>query len=139
MTASAPQATGLADVAAGAHAAVGDDLDVITGVEQMLDPRRRRVGDGRGLGHADAQHAAGGAGGAGTDAHQHTDGAGAHQVQRGRIRGAAADDDRYRQLGDEFLQVERLDDGADVLGADDRSLDDQHVEAGVDARSCNTG
>ena len=59
---------------------------------------------------------------------------GAHQVQRRLVGGAAADDHRHGQLGDELLQVERLDDGRDVLGRDDRALDHEHVEAGVERR-----
>jgi hypothetical protein len=67
------------------------------------------VGDGRRLRHAHADHLAGGAGGAGAHPDQDADRAGAHQVQGRGVRGAAAHDDRHRQLGDEALQVERLD------------------------------
>ena len=49
---------GLGDVAALGHAAVGDDVDVDTGFIQVAHARARDVGDGRGLGHADAEHAA---------------------------------------------------------------------------------
>ena len=44
-----------------------------------------RVGDGGGLRHADAEHAAGGAGVAGADADEDADRAGAHQVERGLV------------------------------------------------------
>ncbi len=65
----------------------------------------------------------------GPDAHEHPHGAGAHQVEGGVVRGAAAHDDRHGQLGDEPLQVERLGHRGDVLGGDDGALDDQDVEA----------
>ena len=94
---------GLADVAAGAHAAVGDDVAVLARLEHVLHARRRGVGDGRGLRHADAEHAARGAGVARADADEHAHGAGAHEVQRGRVAGHAADDHRHRALGDELL------------------------------------
>ena len=83
-------------------------------------------------GHADAEHAAGGAGVAGADADEHADGAGAHEVQRGLVGGAAADDDGDVELADELLEVERLDGLRDVLGRHDRALDDEHVELGVE-------
>jgi len=73
----------------------------------VLDARRGGIGDGGRLRHADAQHGTRGAGVARTDAHQHADGARAHQVQRGGIRRAAADDHGYRHVGDELLQIER--------------------------------
>ena len=53
---------GLGDVAAGAHAAVGDDVDVDAGLVEVAHAGGAGVGDGGGLGHADAEHAAGGAG-----------------------------------------------------------------------------
>ena len=52
------------------------------------------VGDGGGLRHADAEHAAGRAGVAGADADEHADRAGAHEVEGGLVAGAAADDHR---------------------------------------------
>ena len=45
---------------------------------------------------------------AGTDADEHADRAGAHEVQRGGVGGAAADDHGDVELADELLQVERL-------------------------------
>ena len=90
------------------------------------------VGDGRRLRHADAEHAARGAGVARANADEHADGAGAHEVQRGGVAGHAADDHRHGALGDELLEVERLDPGADVLGRDHSALDDEHVEAGLE-------
>ena len=62
---------GLGDVAAVAHAAVGDDLHVLARLQHVLRAGRGDVGDGGGLRNADAQHAAGGARGAGADAHEH--------------------------------------------------------------------
>ena len=78
------------------------------------------------------EHAARRAGRARPDADEHAHRAGAHQVQAGRVAGAAADDARDRHLGDELLQVERLDRRGHVLGGDHRALDHEHVEAGVE-------
>ena len=49
---------GLGDVAAVAHAAVGDHVHVVAGLEHVLRARGLDVRDRRGLGHADAEHAA---------------------------------------------------------------------------------
>ena len=59
---------------------------------------RRDVGDRRRLRDADAEHAARGARRAGADADEHAGRAGAHEVQARVVAGAAADDDRDRQL-----------------------------------------
>ncbi len=64
----------------------------------------------------------------GPDADEHAGGAGAHQVQRRLVARAAADDRRDRLARDELLEVERLDHRRDVLGGDDRALDDEDVE-----------
>ena len=92
------------------------------------------VGDGGGLRHADAEHATGGARVARADADEHAGGAGAHEVQRGLVGGAAADDHRDVELADEALEVQRLDGLRDVLGRHDRALDDEQVELGGDDR-----
>ena len=97
----------------------------------MLGARGRDVGDRRRLRDADAEHAARGAGRAGADADEHARRARAHQVQAGRVGGAAAEHDRDRQLADELLEVERVPLRGDVLGGDDRALDDQDVQPGV--------
>ena len=126
---------GLGDVATGAHAAVGDDVDVDAGLVEVAHAGGAGVGDGRGLRHADAEHAAGRAGVAGADADEHADGAGAHEVQRRLVAGAAADDDRHVEVADERLEVERLAVLRHVLGRHDRALDHEQVElAGDDGR-----
>ena len=124
----------LGDVAAGAHPAVRDDLHVDAGLVEVTDPGARGVGDGRGLRDADAEHAAAGARVAGADADEHADRTGAHEVQRGGVRGAATDDDRDLELADELLQVERLAGRVlrHVLGGDDRALHDEDVELGLE-------
>ena len=124
----------LRDVAAGAHAAVGDHVAVLAGLQHVLGAGRGDVGDRGRLGDADPEHAAGSAGGAGADPDQDANRAGAHQVQPGRVGGATADHRRHRDLGDELLQVQRLDAGRDVLGGDHRSLDDEDVEPGLDRK-----
>ena len=125
---------GLGDVAPGPHAAVGDDVDVDAGLVEVAHAGAGGVGDGGGLGDADAEHAPAGAGLAGADADEHGDGPRPHEVERRRVRGAAADDDRQLELPDELLQVERLGVLAHVLGGDDRALDDEDVELGVEHR-----
>jgi hypothetical protein len=63
------------------------------------------------------------------DADEHSLGARAHQVERRLVRGAAADEGRDRQVGDELFEVERLAVRGHVLRRDDGALDDEHVEA----------
>jgi hypothetical protein len=112
--------------------AVGDHVDVLAGLEHVLGAGRRDVGDCRRLGDADAEHAARRARRARTDANQDADRASPHQVQAGRVGGAATDHGRHRHLGDELLQVERLDSRRDVFGRDHRALDDEDVDSGLD-------
>ena len=107
-------------------------LQYSPGLEHVLGARRRDVGDRRRLGDADPEHAAGGAGGARADADEHADRTGPHQVQAGRVGGAAPDDAGHRGAGDELLEVERLRGRGDVLGRDHRALDDEDVEAGLE-------
>ena len=97
----------------------------------MLRPGGRHIGDGRGLGHADPQHATGGTDGPGPHADENAGGTGPHQVQARVVRGTTPHDDRRRrQLADELLEVERRPAlvTRDVLGGDDRALDDEDVE-----------
>src|SRR5256884_179814 len=65
-----PAGDGLGDVASLAHAPVRDDLHVHAGLVQVAHAGPGGVGDGRGLGNPDAEHAPGGAGVAGADADQ---------------------------------------------------------------------
>src|SRR5262245_9538569 len=122
----------LGDVAAGAHAAVRDDLHVHAGLVEMADAGAGGVGDRRRLRHAHTEHAARRALMTGTDPDEDADRARAHQVQRGRVRRAATDDDRQLELADELLEVERLGGLEHVLGGHDRALDHEHVELGVE-------
>ena len=122
----------LRDVAAVAHAAVGDHLAVLARLEHVLGAGRRDVGDRRRLRDADAEHAARGARRAGADADEHGRRAGAHQVQAGVVARAAAEHDRDRQLADELLEVEHVTLGRDVLGRDHGALDHEDVEPGVE-------
>src|SRR5258708_5570285 len=120
---------GLGDVAARRHAAVGDDVDVHTRLVEVTDTRPGRVRDRGRLRYADAEHAAGRARVTRADADEDADRAGAHQVQRGGVRRAAADDDRELELANELLQVERLARGVVryMLGRDDGALHDEDV------------
>ena len=54
------------------------------------------------------------------------------RCRRGRVRRAAADDDRHVELADELLEVERLDRLRHVLGRHDRALDHEDVELGLE-------
>src|SRR5436190_5050467 len=98
----------------------------------MADARAGGVGDGRGLRHTDAEHAAARARVTGADADEDADGPRAHQVQCGRVRRAAADDHRDLELTDELLQVERLGGLRDVLRRHDGALDDEDVELALE-------
>ena len=99
----------------------------------MLRAGRGDVGDRRRLRDAHAEDAARRARRARAHPDEHAGRAGAHQVQARVVRGAAADDDRHRHLADELLEVQRRarDVLGDVLGRDDRALDDEHVEPGL--------
>jgi hypothetical protein len=118
----------LGHVAAVAHAAVGDDLDVLARLEHVLRAGSLDVGDRRGLRDADPQHSTRRARRARPDADEHAHGARPHEVQAGRVGGAAADDHGHRDLADELLEVERLGAGRYVLGRDHRALDHEDVE-----------
>src|SRR6202034_4378469 len=86
------------------------------------------VCDGRRLRDADTEDRTRGAGVPGTDADENPDGACAHEVEGGLVRGAATDDDGDVERADEPLQVQGLGGLGDVLGGYDGALDDQDVE-----------
>ena len=127
---------GLGDIAAGAHPAVGDHVDVHAGLVEVADPRARGVGDRGRLRNPDAEHTPRRARVTGTDADEHADRARAHEVQRGAVRRAPADDHRDLELTDELLEVERLASRVlgHVLGGDDRALHDEEVQLGLEHR-----
>src|SRR5450759_3142013 len=108
-------------------------MHVDAGLVEMTDPGAGCVGDRGGLRYTDPEDPTAGAGMAGSDADEDTDRAGAHEVQRGRVGSAAADDDGEVELADELLQVEGLARFVlgDVLGGHDGALDDEQVELGV--------
>ncbi len=60
------------------------------------------------IGTRTPEHVARGVRGAAAEADEHARGAGAHEVQRGLVGGAAADDHGDVELVDELLEVERL-------------------------------
>src|SRR5918992_4035188 len=121
---------GLGDIAAGAHPSVRDDVGIPAGLVEVLHPGGGGIRDRRGLGNADPDDPPSGAGRPRPHTHQDAHRSGTHQVQRGRVRRAPADDHRDLEPGDEFLQVKRLGSGGDVLGRDHRSLDHQDVQLG---------
>ena len=118
----------LRDVAARAHAAVGDHAAVVARLEHVLRARGRHVGDRGRLRDADAEHAAGGARRAGADADEHAGRARAHEVQARVVAGTAAEDDGDRELAHELLEVEHVTLARDVLGGDHGALHDQDVQ-----------
>ncbi len=98
----------LGDVAAGRHAAVGDDVHVDARLVEVANASARGVGDRGRLWYADTENASGGARVTRTDADENRDRARAHEVQGGRVRRATTDDDRELELADELFQVEGL-------------------------------
>src|SRR4051812_182473 len=122
----------LGDVAAGAHAAVGDDVAVLARFQHVLSASRRDVGDRRRLRNADPEDAAGGACRAGADADEHANRAGTHEVESRGEGGAAADHAGDGNVRDELLEVQRHGAGGHVLRRDHRALDDEDVEAGLE-------
>jgi len=132
MTASAPHDR-LDDVAAGADAAVGDDVDVAaTGLVEVVATGRGDVGDRARHRGVDSQRAARGVRGTATEPDEHAGSPGAHEVQGGGVGGRPADDHGDVELVDEALEVERLGLAGDVLGADGGATDDEQVDPGVD-------
>src|SRR5438445_184556 len=122
---------GLADVAADAHPAIGDDRDPLPAAPEVVVAGGGAVAGGGHLGDADAQHRPGGAGGPGTDAHQQAADAGVHQLQRGRVVDAVADDHGNVERVGELAEGELLVGAADVAGGEHGALDDEHVGAGL--------
>jgi hypothetical protein len=112
-------------------------MAVDAGLVEMAHAGAGHIGDGRGLGHPDAEHSPGGTGVAGADPDQHTHRAGPHEVEAGLVRGTATDDHRDLELADEALEVERLGRLGDVLGRDHRPLDDQQVQLGGQEADAN--
>ena len=101
MTASAPQAMALAMSPPWLMPPSAMTWHVDAGLVQMAHAGPGHVGDGRGLGDADAEYAPGGAGVARAHADEHADGPGAHEVEAGLVGGAAAHDHGDVELTDE--------------------------------------
>ena len=106
----------LGQLAAAAHAAVGDDRHVAAGLGEVRVARRRDVADGGHLRHADAEHLARRARGARADADEDRRGALVHQREGGLGVGRVADRDRdghvARELGERQRVVARSRGGA---------------------------
>ena len=125
----------LADVAPGHDAAVGDDRHVAAALVEVVVAGGGAVGHGGGLGNADTQHAAAGAGRTGADAHHHAGGTGPHQLQGHLVGDAVADHHRHAEIAAEGLEIEAgLSLGADVLGAHHRGLHEEDLGTGLGDR-----
>src|SRR5215210_515540 len=123
---------GLGDLTARAHPTVGDDVDVLPGLQVVAHAGRGGVGDGGSLRHADPDHTARRADAPRPDADEDAYGPRAHEVKRRGVARAAAHDYGDVQRRHELHQVQGLDRSRDVLRGDHRPLDYQHVEAGLD-------
>ena len=104
---------------------------MLAGATEMVVARRRAVAGRRDLGHAHAEHGAGGAGGARADADQQALDAGVHQLQGGRVVDAVADHDRDAQLRGQLAKGELLVAAADMARGEHRPLDHQAVGTGL--------
>src|SRR5215218_8598680 len=124
-----PAGYGLGHVPAGAHPAVGDDVDVLARLEVIAHASGGGVGHRGRLGHPDPDHTSRRTDTPRPNTDQYPHGSGPHEVQRRRVARASPDDDGHVERGDELHEVEGLDGSRDVLGGDDRSLDDEHVQA----------
>ena len=99
---------GFANIAAFAHAAVGDDRDVTRGFLEIGVARRGAINRGRHLRHTEAENAARGAGRSGPDADEHRRGTAFHDFQRDVVSDGVPDDDGNAHLPAEFCEVERF-------------------------------
>ena len=128
-----PHRERLDDVARGAHAAVGDHVDVASArLVEVVAARAGDVGDRcrhRGM---DAEGGARGGCRSPAEADENARRTGAHEVQRGGVGRGAADDDGHVEVVDELLEVQRLVDRRHVLGRHRRAADDEQVDAGRD-------
>ena len=83
---------GLGDVAAEAHATVGDDGHAVAAAAQVVVTRGGAVAGCSDLGHADTQHRARRARRTGTDTDEQPFDAGVHELERRRVIDAVAGD-----------------------------------------------
>src|SRR6266850_2113608 len=121
---------GLADVAAGRHAAVGDDRHVAAALLVVLIARGGGVRGGGHLRHPEPEHLAARAGGARAHTDQHAVDAGIHQLQARLVGDAVADDQRDGELLLELAEVHRCVLGGDVARRGHGRLHDEDVGAG---------
>src|SRR5262245_13161067 len=122
---------GLADVAAGRHAAIGDHRNVAAGLLVVEITRGGGVGGGRYLRHAQAKHLAARAGGAGTHADEQRVGAHLHQLQARLVRDDVTDDERDGERLLELPEIDRRVLRRDVPRGGDGRLDDEDIGAGL--------
>ncbi len=132
MTASAPAAMALDEVAAVPDAAVGQNGNVSAGALLERIAGGGAVGDGGDLRDADAQHGAGRADRAGADADQKGGRARFHQFGRGLERDAVADHDGNGRVAAELGEVYGFGMGGIVAGGRHLAGDDEEIRPGFD-------
>jgi hypothetical protein len=120
-----------ADVAAVAHAAVGDDWDVASGVAEVLIARRRAFNGGGDLGYAYAENFTGCADSAGPDTHEHTGDPGLHQFLGRLVSNGVTNDNGDADVLDKLFKDQTSRRGGDVTSARDGGLNDKDISAGV--------
>ena len=118
---------GLADVAASAESAVGDDADVAPGAAEVVLAGGGAFEGCGDLGDADASYLAGGAGRAGPDADEDAVDAGLHEFLGHLVGDAVADDYGDFQGVDELGEDEAPVAAGHVAGGGDGGLDDDDV------------
>ena len=117
----------LADVAAFAHAAVGDDRNVARCFLEISVARRGAI-DRRGdLRDAEPKDAARSAGGARSDADQDRGRTAFHDLEGGVVTDGVADDDRDPHVAAKFRELERFVFGRNVPDRRDGALHDKNV------------
>ena len=99
---------GFANIAALAHAAVGDDRNVARGFFEVGIAGSGAVNRGRDLRHAETKDAARSAGGTGTDPDQNCCRSAFHNLEGNVEADGVTDDDWDPHFAAEFFQVERF-------------------------------
>ena len=125
-----PAGNSLAQIAAGADAAIGDDRYIAAGAVEIILPGGGAFQSSRYLGDADAGNFPGSAGRAGADAHQNSVNAGFHQFPGHIIADAVAHDDRHIQGFQQFGENQAPIAAGLMAGGGDGGLHHYNIGAG---------